>query len=516
MSRTPNNADRVGGRVQRPPLTVKLLESDGHINVYAGPATDWAVLRRIPPRIELKFLATLAALCDACPLWLQVELPSGVIGWITQRSVHFTCQWQCFERLPKLSREDVQVQAIARRGAAIYELPDSLFAGCGIRPGDTLVIHGRNPDGAWLRASYERARCWPLHEGWIRVTDLEPNPIFEAAPVVLAPGRWRLPTRAGTQPAGELLADSCGLNPRNRAYAPIPAPIGGHTLSRGRTRDPGSLGFGLYVTNADDERTYIGELYLYIQGDRLLPLASHARWSPDGRYIVFTDVLPYPYGDIAERASNFWLYSLFDDRIVDLRREQTEARTFYADARFHPDGDSIYVLQESVLRRVTLAGDPWPGFQPIEDTEEYLLSPRGDRMLVRGREYGANVPEYVVIYTDQGQQLTWRRGTRFHWMPDSDHIAYRSSERWYIEHLDTGERSILTLPEDTEHRWPYESWSPSGRHLAVLDWNVRILDISGELVSVHRTAGFPYILEWAADGSELYLDVMSDSCPLGP
>ena len=316
---------------------------------------------------------------------------------------------------------------------------------------------------------------------------------------------------------GELLAHSCGLNPRHLAYAPIPAPTGGHTLSRGRTRDPGLLGFGLYVTDADGRRTYIDDLYLYVQSDRLLPLAWHARWSPDGDHIVFTDILPDWYGEDSEQASNFWLYSLVEERIIDLRHKQAESRMIYSDARFHPDGDSIYVLNDGTLRRVSLTGEPWPGFRPIEATESYLLSPRGDRILVQRREYGSNDSEHGVVYTDQGQQLNWFRGTRFHWMPDSEHIAYRSFRGWYIEHVDSGARRTITLPEDMEYRWGHESWSPDGRHLAVLEHRkVRILDIRGELVSVHRTAGYAYLRGWAADGSELYLDVMSDDCSLGP
>ena len=509
--------ERASGRVLRPPYVTKLRESDGHVSVHAGPATDWGVLRRIPPRLELKFLTTAAALCDTCPLWLQVELPSGVVGWITQRSVHFTCQRQCFERLPVLPREELQINAIALRGAAIYQLPDSVFDGCGIRPGDQVVIHGRSPDGAWLYASYDRARCQPLSEGWVRVTDLEPDPIFENLPSVLAPGQWRMPTTSGKAPAGQLLAYSCGLNPRNRAYDPIPAPVGGHTLSRGRTRDPGSIGFGLYVTDADGKRTYIGDLYLYVQSDRLLPLDSHARWSPDGKYVVFTDILPDWFSEDAEQASNFWLYSVVEERVIDLRFEQADSRTFYSDARFHPDGDSIYVLQDGTLRRVSLTGEQWPDVQPIEDTQEYLLSPRGDRILVRSREYGADDQQHGVIYTDQGELLTWRRGTSFHWMPGGDRIAYRGSEGWTIESLATGERTILALPEDLQYRWSRQTWSPDGRHLAVLEHKrVRILDINGESVSIQRTAGLPYIRGWATNGSELYLDVMSDGCPLGP
>ena len=153
--------------------------------------------------------------------------------------------------------------------------------------------------------------------------NLEPDSIYTDAPIVLAPGTWQVPLDDRLRPTSDQVIkplDTCGLGAPTRQ---IESPGGEYVLTAESGRDSGyDHGLALYISDRSGARTYVGQIYMYHQSDGIYSLDQFARWSPDGRFIVFTD-FPTIY-DVTPDASDFWLYSIDDGRRIDLRGEHLD------------------------------------------------------------------------------------------------------------------------------------------------------------------------------------------------
>ena len=550
---------------QPQPTELALVVPDrvGAVTLYAGPAIDWAAVATLEPGAPLTIIGRAPDPSGPKYVWLLAEMPDGAQGWLTAGDLALDSD--ALADLRELQPSEMEVITSARDGAWIRVQPDHTSRGCQISPGGPMAVGGRSPDGEWSLVSFVQGWCedsegWQYYEGWVHGADLEDDPMLSRAPVVYPNGLWLFPVDPQLQPSrlpvrvingyeseawsfdsedGSLVfadyysSDDSAL----RRYTPatgdlttlssvasyniLVAPVGGRVLMMWR-EDWGSWArFPLTILHPDGKTEDIGYLYLHWQNDRARLLQRQARWSPDGQTIIFLDFLDSPSPELTDPDySDFWLYHVATGERVDLRRGTAAAdlrlRDYHFhpdDQYFHPDGQSIYAFAwhsypTGILHRLTLEGDEWPGFTPIESVRWYRISPRGDRIIVSADGQGR-------IFTDQGELLGERAGGAFHWFPDGDRIAYFSGGEWTIEHLPSGRTDQVRLPRGPE-------WSPDGEHIAVVNratwwidhstsdfdpFQLRMYDVSGELLSVHRFEGC-YRHQWLPDGSQFALSVI--------
>ena len=546
-------------------LAVVVPDGPDAVTLYAGPAIDWAAVATLEPGAPLTIIGRAPDLVWPKDGWLLAEMPDGTRGWLTADDL--ALDPDTLAVLRELQPSGMEVITSVPEGAWIGRQPDHAAPGCELPEGGPAAVAGRSPDGEWSLVSLRLGGCryseeWYYWAGWIHGTDLEDDPVLSRAPVVYPEGFWLFPvdpqlepTRLPVHVINERESEAWSFDPEDgslvftdysssddgalRRYTPatgelttlssvasdniLVAPVGGRVLMMS-WEDSGSWArFSLTLLHPDGRTEDIGHLYLHWQNDRARLLQRQARWSPDGQTIIFLD-LPSPVLKDPDY-SDFWLYHVATGERVDLRRGTAGAdlrlRDYHFhpdDQYFHPDGESIYAFAwrsypTGILHRLTLEGDEWPGFTPIESVRWYRISRRGDRIIVWADGQGR-------IFTDQGELLGERAGGALHWFPDGDTIAYRtaggwhSDQEWTIEHLPSGRTDRVHLPGEPQ-------WAPDGEHIAVVNgasfwsghstddfamYQLRIYDVFGKLLSVHRFEGY-FRYQWLPDGSQLALSV---------
>ena len=547
------------------PIAWEMVASEamGPINVYAGPATDWPVRAVIQPRERFTIVAR-AGGDQGSGHWLRVELLSGTGGWIPESRLELFNPADVYQ-LPRVSADELWVTVTVRDGATLRQEPDAAAEGCRIIARRTVApIGGRSLDGQWLFVRIARGGCEPssgreINEGWVRVSQLEPDPVISEAPTLLPYGLWSVSLETEIRPVRlpvEVRESYCGSNwamaegGKNVWYwrrserdddgtarlqrlsletgdttsigevdfgALLPAPTGGRVLVRGRTPDGHRI---ITVVDSSGQTVEVGSLYLDHQSDRCLQLKDHARWSADGAAIVFTD-LPLP-ASVASDAPEFWLYDLKNDRRVILH----DRSVHYSDAQFHPDGQSLFAVSSNgTVHRFTLDGEPWPDFQPIPNRYGYQVSPDGTRIITRIHSGESRV---CLLSTNMGEPQAWRVGSGCRWFGDRNDIAYHVDGEWVIEQPfvpDGGNavrrgffpsRSSYNLSWSADSRYVADFKSPST--LSSFRWTfgdmsqLRIFDDRGRIAQF-RVRGCARAV-WSADNR--YLVVAAFPCPGAP
>ena len=543
-------------------LAVVVPDRPEAVTLYAGPAIDWAALATLEPGAPLTIIGRAPYPMGPNYVWLLAEMPDGARGWLTADDM--ALDPDTLSVLRELEPSEMEVITSVPDGAWIRRQPDHASPGCELPEGGPAAVVGRSPDGEWSLVSLVQRGCqdpveWYYGEGWIHDADLADDPILSRAPVVYPHGLWLFPVDPQIQPTklpvcvfdtylseawsfdpedGSLVfTDHCSsedgqikryttgttditIRPGSYGVHFLVAPIGGTVLRMSR-EDWGSWArFPLTLIYPNGRADHIGYLYVYCQCGRGYLLGLQARWSPDGQAIIVRDT---PSPEVTDPDySDFWLYRLPTGERVDLRQVTAAADLWLIDAQFHPDGQSIYAYASHPsgqgLLRLTLEGDEWPGFSPIETSEYgYEISPRGDRIITEADGTGR-------IFTDQGELLGERAGVGFQWLPDGDRIAYlpggpMDDRDWTIEHLPSGRTTQIYLPSAPH-------WSPDGDHIAVMDagmwWSehtfgffgrhrLQLYDVSGQLIAVYRFEGC-YRHQWLPDGSQLAVSVFPH-CP---
>ncbi|MXY78667.1 MAG: hypothetical protein F4Y94_03000 [Chloroflexi bacterium] len=547
-------------------LAVVVPDRPEAVTLYAGPAIDWAALATLAPGAPLTIIGRAPEPRGPEIVWLLAETPDGTRGWLTAGDL--ALDPDTLAVLRELQPSEMEVITSVKDGAWIRRQPDHASPGCELPEGGPAAVVGRSPDGEWSLVSLVLGGCqgsdeWYYGAGWIHGADLEDDPMLSRAPGVYPHGLWLFAVDPQIEPTklpvcvydglrievwsfdpeddSLVFADHCSSDDSGlKRYTPgtgdltshssvasshiLVAPVGGRVLMM-RRGDWGPSGrYKLTILHPDGQTEDIGYLNLSWGSGRWRLLQRQARWSPDGQTIIFRD---YSFSEQPDPDySDFWLYHVATGERVDLRRGTGAANLRLRDLHFdpddqsfHPDGQSIYAFAWrsypiGVLHRLTLEGDEWPGFTPIESVRWYRISPRGDRII-------ASVDGRGRIFTDQGELLGERAGGAFDWFPDGDTIAYptaggwHSDQEWTIEHLPSGRTNQLHLPGEPR-------WSPDGEHIAVVNWanswsghstsdfymvnQLRMYDASGELLSVHRFEGC-YRYQWLPDGSQFALSV---------
>ncbi|MDE2754538.1 MAG: hypothetical protein OXI83_18355 [Gemmatimonadota bacterium] len=547
-------------------LAVVVPDGPEAVTLYAGPAIDWAALATLEPGAPLTVIGRAPEPRGPEIVWLLAETPDGTRGWLTADDL--ALDPDALAVLRELQPSEMEVLTSVRDGAWIHRQPDHTSPGCELPEGGPAAVVGRSPDGDWSLVSLVQRGCqdpdeWYYGAGWIHGADLAEDPTLSRAPVVYPHGLWLFAVDPQIEPTklpvcvydglrievwsfdpeddSLVFADHCSSDDSGlKRYTPgtgdltslssvasshiLVAPVGGRVLMMFREGWESPTPFPLTILHPDGQTEDIGYLNLSWGSGRWRLLQRQARWSPDGQTIIFRD---YSFSEQPDPDySDFWLYHVATGERVDLRRGTAAANLRLRDLHFdpddqsfHPDGQSIYAFAWrsypiGVLHRLTLEGDEWPGFTPIESVRWYRISPRGDRII-------ASVDGRGRIFTDQGELLGERAGGAFHWFPDGDTIAYptaggwHSDQEWTIEHLPSGRTNQLHLPGEPR-------WSPDGEHIAVVNWanswsghstsdfymvnQLRMYDASGELLSVHRFEGC-YRYQWLPDGSQFALSV---------
>lgn len=533
------------------------------VNLYALPSQRSPVLAIRHPGQEM----TIVGRGPLFPhgegsRWLMAEDPNGVRGWVTANGLQLT--EDDLAGLPRLQLPDAQRVTTTGGNAAIHRSPDFSSANCALNEGVQLEVAGRSPDGQWLFVRPTGEPCsdsdgFAIRRGWTPITDVEHDPVNYGAPVIHSYGLWLLPVDLSAQPRrlpvavhddwqsetwsfdpedGSLVfqdySDPDG--PKLKRYRSetdeltslykgaggdiLVAPVGGRVLvmDRDRSEDSGfglEPGFRLTLVEPNGSATEIGRAFLYCQCGRGRYLSAQARWSLDGRAIVFRDWGIPEQAEPGHEAGEFWLYRLDRDERISLFDEESGRQPIYDAAEFHPDGQSIYVLSapdgrpsEYVVRRLTLEGEPWPGFRPVPADRWLRISPLGDRMIAMTNGVG-------LILTDQGEVLGARAGWAFEWLPDGRQFRFATREHWYIGSMHSYRPQEIPIPDLPGYS---RYWSPDGERVATVtraedwphDWSdthlVRIYDTSGRLRSTYRITGC-HRLQWLADSSHVAVSI---------
>ena len=488
-------------------LEFTLPESAESVNLYAGPGVDWAVRRIIQPSEALTILGRAPQRVYGLETtWLKVEFSDNIVGWLHTNQL--TLEPTQLDSLPELHMQNVEQTVVVRSGAYLRYSPDGLaLPVCQISSSAEARINGRDPDGQWFLVNFDRGVCinrrsvynsW-VDGGWVRATQVESASVLAEVPIVLRDGRWSFSSDPRLLPSNENDGEQLGWESaiEEADVNVLRSPTGEHVLARKRDFTHPDHGL-LSIIDRSGRRTDIGKLYMYHQSGRYYPLGGQAHWSPDGRAIVMVD-FGRPSWAAADHL-DFWLYDLNAEQSVDLRGPESSVFVSYYSARFHPDGRSIYVTRcehaprQCELVRLTRTGGDWPDFTPIPINGPYLLSAWYGSIITTTHESG-------LLWSNQGEQLGERRGTGFHWLPDSERFAYYADGEFVIEHLSDGVQTRLKLPARL-FLFSSTPWLPDGRHFAAITYlpswrrglsqnirQLRIYNLHGEVVSAYRLDG---------------------------
>lgn len=514
-------------------LEFTLSETAEPVNLYAGPGVDWAVRRIIQPRETLVVLGRAPRTVYGLETtWLKVELSGNIAGWL--RAEQLALDPARLDSLPELHMQNVEQTVVVRSGAYLRDSPDDLaLPDCQISSTAEARINGRDLDGQWVLVNFDRGVCinrrsiyssW-VDRGWVRATQVESASVLAEVPIVLRDGRWSFSSDPKLPPSNENDGKQLGWESaiEEGDASVLRSPTGEHVLVR-KTDSFSSPDHGLLsIIDRSGRRTDIGKLYMYYQSGRYYPFGGQARWSPDGRAIVMVDFGRPSWASTDYR--EFWLYDLNTEQSVDLQGPESSVFVSHYSARFHPDGRSIYVIRcqhaprQCALVRLTRTGDDWPGFTPISINRPYLLSARDGSIITTTHESG-------LLWSNQGELLSERRGSGFHWLPDGERFAYYADGEFVIEHLSDGVQTRLKLPA---RLFPLSSpqWLPDGRHFATItripSWRwglsqdmrqLRIYNLRGEVVSAYHLSGCAD-LERLMDPPRMVIDTNPAYCHRG-
>ena len=516
-------------------LEFTLPEVAAPVNLYAGPGVDWTVRQLIQPSEALTVLGRAPQRVYGLETtWLKVELSDNIAGWL--RAEQLTLDPAQLDSLPELHMQNVEQTVVVRSGAYLRDSPDDLaLPDCQISSTAEARINGRAFDGQWFLVNFDRVVCidrrsihgsW-VYGGWVRATQVESASVLAEVPIVLRDGRWSFSSDPESLPSNESDGEQLGWESaiKEGDGGVLRSPTGEHVLVRKSSYTPPDHGdYGLLsIIDRSGRRTDIGNLYMYHQSGRYYPFGGQVRWSPDGRTIVMVDFRRPNWAPTDHL--DFWLYDLHTEQSVDLRGPESSVFVSYYNARFHPDGRSIYVIRcqhaprQCALVRLTRTGGDWPGFTPITVDRPYLLSARDGSIITTTHESG-------FLWSNQGELLDERRGSGFHWLPDGERFAYYADGEFVIEHLSDGVQTRLKLPA---RLFPLSSsqWLPSGRHFATItripswQWGLsqdmqqlRIYNLRGEVVSAYRLSGCAD-LERLIDPPRMVIDTNPAYCHRG-
>ena len=515
-------------------LELTLPAVAGPVNLYAGPDDDWAVRRVIQPTESLVVLGRASRQWYSRGItWLQVELSDGVVGWL--QAEHLMLNPVQLRGLPRFHPLEMTELVVIRSNVYVHQRPDVTSPGCRTPSTTKAAIGGLSPDGQWFALDFGGGVCadpagdW-VGEGWALAAEIDPAAMLAERPVVLPEGRWVISIDPQLRPIGQPEEDNSQawweLATAGEDVKFLMSPTGEYVLAAA-SRGHSEYGDVLSIISRDGERTEIGTLYLSSPSERTYRFNNHVHWSPDGRAIIVNDLPNVTQFDAD--ASYFWLYDLDAERSIDLRQADGVAGVYY-DARFHHDGGSIYATKvepqrgKLTLVRLTLTGDDWPNFAPIPIAPGWDHFFSGWKNLILTTKQGAG-----LLWTEQGEPLGERSGSRFHLLPDGERFAYYADGEFVIEQFSTGAQVRLSLA-----LWLFNSelpyWSFDGRYFAVLvyppawqnrlrlPWEkeqLRVYDLRGEPVRVYRVVGCAEI-EWLVDQPRLVVANSLQRCIRGP
>ena len=523
--------------------STEVSQKEAVVKVYAGPNIDWAVSATVETSSGIEILARLPARdAGSQTVWLYVALADGQEGWVDAGRLGVSAD--DLADLPVV--EPQQLSLRTRNEAVVYALPGAQAGGDEIGEVEAL-LEGRSADGEWVLA-HSAIGNDQRFRGWIHHSALETDPVVDELPIVLAPGLWIVPVES-IQPAVNVLSqveqDSWGLNGKDASivfiedadrWDAVPGQVKRLSLQDGATSvlldafdgrllaspadgsvlllpqgNPDASLQQVSIVDSSGTQVVIGELHTVCYCDVPPAMSELAQWSKDGTTLLLIDRMEPSSLGAAEAPIS--LYLINEERSVALGRGLNPV--------FHPDGQSIYVIRDQMLRRVDLTGADWPGFMPFMVEWEFQLSAAGDRIAVAGpaSDFGE------LIRTDQGGPIESDSETvadsvsvtSVQWSTHGTHVAFRVDRNWIIGRVsERGFEPVSRIGGQSEVLMDLK-WSHSGRYLTVTalpNWQeplasippgfiqLRIYRVDGDFVTAFRAATCGQIV-WLPDSDQL-------------
>lgn len=230
------------------------------------------------------------------------------------------------------------------------------------------------------------------------------------------------------------------------------------------------------------------------------------RWSPDGRYILYTDRAQDPKGDIR-----------LLDTVTGEGRPVSQEDASEDFPSFSPDGRTIvyssdrggtwdlWLMDADGSNKRQLTFNPtveiFPAWSPDGRRIAYVSNEAGNNDIYVMDADGSNVKKLTSNPAHQNDPA---------WSPDGRRIAYESNEagNWDIYVMDTDGGNVIQLTSEPENQGG-PTWSPDGRWIAYEsnlggDFNVWAMrsDGSGKTRLINNTAD-EYFPAWSPLGDKI-------------
>ncbi|MBC7226216.1 MAG: PD40 domain-containing protein, partial [Thermoflexales bacterium] len=285
---------------------------------------------------------------------------------------------------------------------------------------------------------------------------------------------------------GKVLED----NPWREYYAPEFSPDGKWMLFRKQVIG----GRELWITDSQGRNA-----------SKLLERVWDYAWSPDGKWIAYTQSLPKP-----QKGASLWVMKSDG---TGKRKLAEPLKT--GQVEWTKDGRLVYMGFDGYIKSVSLDGIKFNLLFPPEGANLFALSPQGDRiaLAVGGEAWIVNLKKprelkKIVPYT--GAFWGW-----FAWSPDGSKLAF--SSRYSIFLLDK-DGDLIAEVHSAWEPWNL-AWSPDGKILAFiarteergLSYEIFFLDPETKMVKQLTDdregdiapGGLKNSLTWSPDGNRL-------------
>jgi len=332
------------------------------------------------------------------------------------------------------------------------------------------------------RRAGEAAQLTPIATTAVKATPTSATPKPEPTPSIES---IQIARRYPLEVAGEVLED----NPWNLYPAPLLSPHGTMMLFRKRV-----IG--------GDELWWIDSQGRGAQ--RLLEKVWRYVWSPDGKWIAYTQSIP-------EGGASLWTMRA-DGSDKQKVVEQLKTGQVY----WSGEGRLVYMAPDGSIIEVSLDVNQVRQLVPplIPSASRFALSPSGDRLALANE---ASVWLVDLEKPEEPMSITPYSGAfwgSIAWSPDGNKVAYSSRSSIYVVDKNGGhitEVKTAWVPRDF-------AWSPDGRVLAFIGrteergFSFEIYLVSAEDKSVKQltddreenvAGGHKSSLTWSPDGTRL-------------